>query len=86
VRNLSPATQQHYIAAVAAFAQQFHRSPEVLEASELNRFAVIVCDRALRLPPGVARGSLQHWMRLFPQTTNPTSKEPSHDTASPTHD
>lgn len=45
VRNLSPATQQHYIAAVAAFAQQFHRSPEVLEASHLHQYQVYLVNQ-----------------------------------------
>lgn len=38
VRNLSPATQQHYIAAVAAFAGHFGRSPEALDAGRLREY------------------------------------------------
>src|ERR1035441_145471 len=44
------------------------------------------CRFEVEDPARLARGSLKHWIRLFPQTTNPKSKEPPHDTASSTHD
>ena len=34
----------------------------------------------------MARGSLKHWIRLFPQTTNPIAKELSRDTPPQTND
>ena len=38
VRNLSPATQQSYIYAVAKFSRHFHRSPERLDAEDVRAY------------------------------------------------
>ena len=37
-------------------------------------------------PLGLGRGSLKHWIRLFPLNDQSKIKEPSHDTASSAHD
>ena len=47
----------------------------LLFCDELNRCAVMA-DAASpqRAPPSVERGSLKHWIRLFPQMTNLVSQ------------
>ncbi len=40
VRNLSPATQKHYIEAVVALAKHFGRSPELLDAAHIRQYQI----------------------------------------------
>ena len=57
VRNLSPATQQHYTQAVAAFAKHFGRSPELLDASHIRDYQVHLTDEK-----HVSRGTFNQHM------------------------
>jgi len=46
VRNLSPATQQSYVYAVAKFGQFFKRSPEQLDLEDVRAFQVHLLESA----------------------------------------
>jgi len=47
VRNLSPATQQSYVYAVAKFSRFFGRSPDQLGVEEVRAYQVHLAGRGL---------------------------------------
>jgi hypothetical protein len=56
-------------------ASQVRRIPVQMGTRELNRVAVTKLAATLHTAtPSVARGSLKHWIRLFPQMTNSVSQ------------
>jgi site-specific recombinase XerD len=50
VRNLSPATQQSYIYAVAKFSQYFGRSPDQLNLEDVRTYQVQLVSRGISWP------------------------------------
>jgi len=44
LRNLAPATQKHYVAAVAAFARFFHQSPDRLDLEAVRQYQLYLIN------------------------------------------
>ena len=66
VRNLSPCTQQNYIAQVARFAQHFHRSPDRLGPEQIRDYQVFLTTekRLASSSIGVAVSALRFLYRV----------------------
>src|SRR5205823_6284198 len=75
VRNLSPATQQSYIYAVAKFSRHFNRSPERLGLEDV---------RAYQLPPG-KKFSMQEMLDRYKKVLPDKTKSFAHPSAADKH-
>ena len=66
VRNLSPRTQQNYIAQVARFARHFHRSPDRLGPEQIRDYQVFLATekRLASSSIGVAVSALRFLYRV----------------------